>query len=143
MSPEKKLVQTSRVKIRWGDMDAFGHVNNIEYFRYMEQARLDWVEALVGQTGPLQDQGPVIVTASCTFLLPLTYPGEVTVHMYVSSPGRSSIETFYELWQDDLKYADGAAKMVWIDQKSKRSTAWSPQLLRAIEASTQSPACHS
>ena len=32
--------------IRWGDMDAFGHVNNTVYFRYMEQVRISWFEAV-------------------------------------------------------------------------------------------------
>ena len=40
------LVHTSRLPIRWGDMDALGHVNNTVYFRYMEQARIEWVRAL-------------------------------------------------------------------------------------------------
>ena len=31
--------------IRWGDMDAIGHVNNTVYFRYMEQARIEWAQA--------------------------------------------------------------------------------------------------
>lgn len=38
---DKKLIHISRIKIRWGDMDAFGHVNNTVYFRYMEQTRID------------------------------------------------------------------------------------------------------
>ena len=37
---EKKLVHIERIAIRWGDMDAMGHVNNTVYFRYMEQARI-------------------------------------------------------------------------------------------------------
>lgn len=42
--------------IRWGDMDAFGHVNNTVYFRYMEQARISWFEQLGiagGNGGPV------------------------------------------------------------------------------------------
>jgi len=30
--------------VRWGDMDAMGHVNNTVYFRYMEQTRIEWLE---------------------------------------------------------------------------------------------------
>ena len=49
--------------IRWGDMDAFGHVNNTVYFRYMEQVRISWFEQL-GLAGSNADgQGPVIVNA--------------------------------------------------------------------------------
>lgn len=44
--------------IRWGDMDAFGHVNNTVYFRYMEQARISWFEALGIAGGNGEGQGP-------------------------------------------------------------------------------------
>lgn len=39
---EKKPVFVSRIPIRWGDMDAMGHVNNAVFFRYLEQARIEW-----------------------------------------------------------------------------------------------------
>lgn len=35
---DKRLVHTMTIPIRWGDMDAMGHVNNTVYFRYMESA---------------------------------------------------------------------------------------------------------
>ena len=43
--PRRKLVHTEIIPIRWGDMDAMGHVNNTVYFRYMEQARICWFDA--------------------------------------------------------------------------------------------------
>ncbi len=69
--------------IRWGDMDAFGHVNNTVYFRYMEQVRISWFEQL-GMAGSNADgQGPVIVNASMEFLKQLHYPGDVIGRMTV------------------------------------------------------------
>ena len=46
MQSARKLVQTCLIPIRWGDMDAYGHVNNTVYFRYMEQARVEYLEQL-------------------------------------------------------------------------------------------------
>ena len=43
MEHKKKLIHVTTMPIRWGDMDAYGHVNNTIYFRYMEQARVEWV----------------------------------------------------------------------------------------------------
>ena len=40
---EKKLTNEMVIPVRWGDMDAMGHVNNTVYFRYFEVARLDWL----------------------------------------------------------------------------------------------------
>ena len=118
------LVQTSIVPIRWGDMDAFGHVNNTVYFRYMEQARLDWLTAIECDHGASipPGTGPVIVNASCTFFEPLVYPGDCEVHVYLSDVGRSSVGSFYEIWKDGRRFAEGAAKIVWVDRASGRST---------------------
>lgn len=50
--PEHKiLVHQLELPIQWGDMDALGHVNNTVYFRYMEQARVSWIQAISGSVG--------------------------------------------------------------------------------------------
>ncbi len=43
---KKKLVYEMTIPIRWGDMDAMGHVNNTTYFRYLETARIDWMRLI-------------------------------------------------------------------------------------------------
>jgi len=131
------LVHTSRQPIRWADMDMLGHVNNASYFRYFEQARIEWVYGLQQPGKAYSGTGPVIVNASCTFLQPLVYPGEVEVRMYLGEPGRTSVGTFYEILKDGAKYADGAAKIVWIDLATGRSVPL-PEIvtasLRALES---------
>ena len=104
-------------------MDAFGHVNNTVYFRYMEQARIEWLRAQAEKyAGYGAEEGPVIVNASCDFLLPLVYPGDIEVRMFLGEPGRSSIGTWYEIWMEGRKFADGASRMVWINRGTGRST---------------------
>jgi acyl-CoA thioester hydrolase len=103
----------------------------------MEQARIEWVQSL----DPARDAhqggvGPVIVNASCTFVVPLIYPGKLEVRMYLGDPGRSSVGSYYEIWSDGRKYADGAAKIVWIDLASGRSVPLPDRItapLRALE----------
>jgi acyl-CoA thioester hydrolase len=131
VSDARILVHSSRLSIRWGDMDAFGHVNNIVYFQYMEQARIEWLHALhPDYATQATDEGPVIVNASCTFLESLVYPGEIEVRMYLGEPGRTSIGTWYEIWSDGRKFADGASRLVW----TLRSTAKSSPLPERITA---------
>jgi acyl-CoA thioester hydrolase len=132
------LVHTSRQPIRWGDMDTLGHVNNTVYFRYLEQARIEWVYGLHPDGEAYTGTDPVIVNASCTFLMPLVYPGEVEVRMFLGDPGRTSVGSYYEIWMEGRKYADGAAKMVWIDLASGRSVPVPEAVaapLRALEKS--------
>lgn len=116
------LVHTSIQPIRWGDMDMLGHVNNTVYFRYMEQARIEWLYQVASAGGyATTGTGPVVVNASCTFEIPLVYPGDVEVRMSLGGLGRSSVGSFYELFKDGRRHAEGAAKIVWIDLASGRS----------------------
>lgn len=127
------LIHTARMPVRWGDMDAFGHVNNTVYFRYMEQARIEWlgtgaVDILVN------GEGPVIVNASCTFLRQLKYPADIEVRMYAAGPGRSSVQTRYEIYAVDqpaILYAEGSAKIVWVNFMQEKSVPL-PENLRRI-----------
>jgi len=110
--------------IRWGDMDAFGHVNNTVFFRYMEQVRISWFERLGIAGGNGEGQGPVIVNASMEFLKQLHYPGDVIGRMSGGKPGRSSFDTRFELYRADapgVLYARGAARIVWIDYAAGKS----------------------
>ena len=120
----RKLAHVERIPIRWGDMDAMGHVNNTVYFRFMEQARISWFEALVPGSDAWLSCGIVIATASCNYRRAITYPGTVEVRLLIGAPGSSSIPTHYELRVDDdpQPCADGAAVVVFIDMKTQKST---------------------
>jgi acyl-CoA thioester hydrolase len=116
-------VHVTRIPVRWGDMDALGHVNNTVYFRFAEQARIDWLAELGMRDIVAVDEGPVIINASCTFLKPITFPATVEVRMLIGKPGRSSLPTYYEMrvvGEDEI-YAEGAAKIVWWNPKTGKS----------------------
>lgn len=127
---EKKLVHTERIAIRWGDMDAMGHVNNTVYFRYMEQARIAWFESLVPRADAWGEVSIVIVNASCNFRRPINYPGTVEVKVFAGAPGRSSVQTFYELNLNEELYADGEATVVFLDRSQKPLRI--PEKIRAL-----------
>ena len=130
---EKKLTHEMVMPIRWGDMDAMGHVNNTVYFRYMEVARLDWLYRIGGQPDPA-GTGPVIVNAFCNFIRQLEFPGEVLARHYVTNPGRSSFDTYITLARSDdpdTIYAEGGAKTVWTDFKAQKSVPL-PDWVRAL-----------
>ena len=128
----RKLVHITRMPIRWGDMDALGHVNNTVYFRYLEQARVEWLTA-AGYEMTSGDEGPVIVNAHCTFIRQLKYPGEIEVRTYAGPPGRSSFETYQEIRRVDqleVLAAEGGAKVVWVNFLSEKSAPL-PEPLKA------------
>jgi acyl-CoA thioester hydrolase len=119
----KKLVFEMRMPIRWGDMDAMGHVNNTSYFRYMETIRIDWMHS-IGCVPDPQGEGPVIVNAFCNFYKQLEYPGEVIARMYTSDPARTTFETWCELGRVDdpnTLYAAGGATTIWVNFPAGKS----------------------
>jgi acyl-CoA thioester hydrolase len=130
---EKKLVHETTVQLRWGDMDAMGHVNNTLYFRYLEVARLEWIFS-VGASTDLAGEGPVVVNAFCNFLRQLEYPGTVRVTTYVADPGRSSFDSYHTIERTDERgvvYAEGGARVVWTDYRARRSAPM-PDWFRAL-----------
>ena len=92
----KKWVHEMRFKVRWGDMDAMGHVNNTIYFRYLEVVRIEWLHQVAGAPDAA-GEGPVIVNTFCNFLRQLKYPGDVLAKHYVANAGRSSFEAYVTL----------------------------------------------
>ena len=130
---DKKLTHEMSIPIRWGDMDAMGHVNNTVYFRYFEIVRLEWLHRVGATTDP-KGSGPVVVNAFCNFLCQLTHPGDVLARHCITHPGRSSFDTYLTLERLDepgVVYAEGGAKTVWTDYQAKKSAPL-PDWLRAL-----------
>jgi acyl-CoA thioester hydrolase len=129
----KKLVFETRLPIRWGDMDAMGHVNNASYFRYLETVRIDWMYS-IGCVPDPKGEGPVIVNAFCNFYRQLEYPGEVLIRMYASDPGRTTFETWGTMERIDqpgVIYAAGGATTIWVDFPSQKAASL-PDWMRVI-----------
>lgn len=127
------LEWVSRIPIRWGDMDAMGHVNNTVYFRYMEQARIDWFNHM-GFRADGSGCGPILAHVSCDFVRPLVYPGEALVRQRVLRVGRSSLDHELEICRTDEPetiYARGRAVIVWMDYDRGKSAEW-PEAVRAL-----------
>ena len=131
---QKKLVHEALLPIRWGDMDAMGHVNNASYFRYLETVRIDWLYAIGCKPAP-DGEGPVIVNAFCNFYKQLEYPEDVRIKLYVSDVGRTTFETWGTMERTDQPgtiYAAGGATTIWVDfpkQKAQTLPDWMRQLL--------------
>ena len=120
---DKKLSFEMVMPIRWGDMDAMGHVNNTIYFRYMEVVRIDWFRHIGCPVDPL-GEGPVIVNAFCNFIRQLEFPGDVLAKQYVGAMGRSTVDTFTTLERIDRPgevYAAGGATIVWVNFPQQKS----------------------
>lgn len=73
------------VPLRWSDMDAYGHVNNVQYLRLLEDARVIGFRVWFPDRPTLLDEGIVVSRHAIEYLAPLTYrPEPVEVDMWVT-----------------------------------------------------------
>lgn len=129
----RTLLHTSRIPVRWGDQDAFGHVNNALYFRYFEQARIDALLAACGGAWPDDGSLPILAATSATFERPIHAPATAIVQVYGGPPGRTSFPHYYELrleGEGDALYATCEARLVWVDREGRPTPI--PDALRAL-----------
>lgn len=111
--------------VTWGEMDAFGHVNNTVYFRYFETARIKYFEE-IGLTEMLSSVGigPILADTSCKYQKPLFYPDNLTVGTRVISMGNSSIVMEHLVVSDKVGVAAyGQAVVVIYDYDKAMKTA--------------------
>jgi len=135
LPPKKKLVHEMHIPVRWNDMDALGHVNNVSYFRYMEIARLQWLREL-GYVFDPQGGSVVIANTFCNFHRQFEYPDAAIVRTYVSNPGRSSYEswvTMEKAGEPGALCATGGATTIWVNAQTKKSAPLPAWLRAAIE----------
>ena len=113
------------VPVRWGDMDAFGHVNNAAYFTYCESARIRYFETIGLETDRLQSEGPAVVSATCNFRRQVRHPATLKVGARVTKIGKSSFTLEYGLYLEETEelVADGVSIAVWMDYVNGRSKA--------------------
>jgi acyl-CoA thioester hydrolase len=103
--------------VRWGDMDSFGHVNNVQYFRYLEGARVAYSREVVGSYLQAQGESVILADQRCSFLRQLTWPDELDVYTRTARVGRSSIhlvQIICRAGKTDI-VASGEGVMVWFD----------------------------
>jgi acyl-CoA thioester hydrolase len=120
------------VPLRWGDMDAMAHLNNVMYFRLMEEARIQWFAQLGFSTLPV-GEAPILAHASCDFVRAMTYPGIAIVRQIVTRVGRSSVEMSISIekrGEPGVTYATGRTVIVWYDYATGKSAPW-PEAVRA------------
>lgn len=110
-----------RIRIRWRDMDAYGHVNNAVYLNYLEEARDRWVQKVLG---PVSDTWHfVLARVAIDFRSELTQDDvEIIVRCRLDSIGRASVRTREEiLKRDGTVSAESESVIVARDPNSGRS----------------------
>jgi acyl-CoA thioester hydrolase len=124
-------------EVRWGDMDALGHVNNSAYFVYCESGRM----AFFGDLGMVEHtgggaRGPALATANLEFKQQVRHPATLDIGLAVERIGGSSFTLIYGLFRagEDEVVAQGQSVVVWVDYAAGRSEALPDALRDALGA---------
>lgn len=126
------FVHRHRETIRWGDMDSFGHVNNVEFFRYLESARVEYALAVIADRVRAEGRNIILADLHCAFRRQLRWPGQVDIYTRTARVGRTSLELQQIMCVADTAELAATADtvLVWFDFEAQRP-AEVPDELRA------------
>lgn len=134
-----------KINVAWREMDAFGHVNNITYFRYFEDVRLAYFwelgfkdEELFRNTPSIfseENVGPILASTSCEYKRPLTYPDVLHVGGRVTDIEGERFHMTYLVVSEkhDSIAAEGKATVVTYDYEKQRPVSVPEGLVGRIE----------
>lgn len=121
--------------VRWGDMDAFQHVNNTVYLRWCESARLVFFE----RTGLLASQhdtgiGPILASIQCRYRAAVVYPDTVQVQTLLVRMGDQDFELHHQIFsQRQCKpVADVQERGVIFDYRRQQKTHFPADIEQAF-----------
>ena len=107
-----------RIPVLWGDMDAFGHVNNTRFIRWFESARIAHFQRVGIKTAEAVGVAPILAHVSCDYLAPVEFPNEVLVGARVTRIGTTSLTHEYVValvGRPDQPVAQGTGVIVMYD----------------------------
>ncbi len=123
------------LKIDWSDLDLFGHVNNVAFFKYIQAARVSYCES-IGLTSINEKNklGFIVVSTNCTFKIPLRYPGNIKVFSKVDWIKNSSFQLSHFIVNDKDEVAAEAFDVVVVfDYEKKIKTNITAELKAKME----------
>jgi acyl-CoA thioester hydrolase len=122
----------ARDKLRYGDTDRQGHVNNAVFSTFLETGR---VELIYGQAGRLAEPGTAFVLArlELDFRAELLWPGEVEIGTRVASVGRSSVRLQQAIFQGERCVASGLSVIVQMDESTRKALPFSEAVREQLE----------
>ena len=124
-----------KISVAWGEMDAYGHINNIYYLRYFETARIQYfiengLDELKSETGI----GPILAQTTCKYHKPLKYPDQLVVGAKVKSMSKSSFVMEYLIVSEKVGVAaSGEGVMVMYDYNTSQKAELPLVIKAAIE----------
>lgn len=121
------------LRIDWSEMDLFGHVNNVNYFKYIQASRVNYWEAIglitIFETDKI---GPTLLSTGCQFRKPLFYPGNIVVQVKMEYIKNTSFGLHHQVLNDKKELcAEAHDVIVMFDFKRNEKVPF-PEKYKAI-----------
>jgi len=125
------------IHVRFSDVDVYGHVNNVKYFEYLQEARISLIRDLV----PRRGFSVVVAQTDVDYVRPLLFRAEAyDCRSAITRVGTRSMTVESEFADRDTVLARARVVVVFFDLASSRSTEPDPQVREALErAAVSSP----
>lgn len=114
------------IPVQWGEMDAYGHVNNTVFFRFFESARIAFLEQCRFIEAYEEERvGAILHSTDCRFRRPLYYPDSVLVGARATEIEEDRFRMAYRIHStaQDAVAADGSGLVVAFDYRTREKTA--------------------
>ena len=128
------------IPVRWGDMDSMGHVNNVKYFTYDEQTRIDYFASLMKNDPRFwKDYGLILARIECDFISQVHAPATLDARFRITDFGRTSLKTQAGMFHGDKLVAVTRGVLVWFDYKQGKALPIPDEVKNNIRSFEKTP----
>lgn len=129
--PAKIFPVKLTIRLDWSEMDMFGHINNVSFFKFTQASRVNYWEASKFDSDfKTKRHGPLLVSAACQFKKPLFYPGNITVEARVEFIKNSSFGIEHRILNDKNEVCAEAHDVMVLFDFNKNESIPIPQYAR-------------
>ena len=132
------FVHTERV--RFGDLDAMRHLNNVVFLRYFETARIAYIRSLLPQHDPSHPEteqfGLIFAECHINYRSPVYFDEELAVECSIGEIRRSAFQVEFRMRVGDRLAAEGYGWLVGFDYSAEHSAPLPPNFRTILEEAT-------
>lgn len=126
-------------RVRFGDLDAMRHLNNVVFLRFFETARIGYITELIPHHDPTHPEGGFgLIFAEChiAYLSPGQFDEEVVIELRTADPKRSSFKLEFRMRVGERLLAEGYGTLVGYDYAAQRAMPLPDSLRERLASAT-------
>ena len=140
---EKSWPIKTEIPVLWGDVDSFGHVNNIIYLKWCETSRVELFRKMYDvktlDTENIQlgsGIGPILANFNCNYRIPVKYPDIIYIKTRISHIGNTSYGIEHKMYSknsEDKIVFDGSSVIVMVNYKEESTFQLDSEMKKILE----------